>query len=146
MSILDKLMDTMHLNTEDDYDDYDDFDDDYEDERSKKGGLFKKKDKDYDYDLADDVVADKPAKKQAPARITPMRSKKGSNGMEVCVFKPTQFDESREITDTLLSNCTVVLNFEGLDVEVARGLLILHQDPVMQSVEIFERFPTTYLL
>ena len=29
MSILDKLMDTMHLNTEDDYDDYDDFDDDF---------------------------------------------------------------------------------------------------------------------
>ena len=123
MSILDKLMDTMHLNTEDDYDDYDDFDDDYEDERSKKGGLFKKKDKDYDYDLADDVVADKPAKKQAPARITPMRSKKGSNGMEVCVFKPTQFDESREITDTLLSNCTVVLNFEGLDVEIAQRII-----------------------
>ncbi len=123
MSILDKLMDTMHLNTEDDYDDYDDFDDDYEDERSKKGGLFKKKDKDYDYDLADDVVADKPAKKQTPARITPMRSKKGSNGMEVCVFKPTQFDESREITDTLLSNCTVVLNFEGLDVEVAQRII-----------------------
>ncbi len=123
MSILDKLMDTMHLNTEDDYDDYDDFDDDYEDERPKKGGLFKKKDKDYDYDLADDVVADKPAKKQTPARITPMRSKKGSNGMEVCVFKPTQFDESREITDTLLSNCTVVLNFEGLDVEVAQRII-----------------------
>ena len=123
MSILDKLMDTMHLNTEDDYDDYDDFDDDYEDERSKKGGLFKKKDKDYDYDLADDVVADKPVKKQTPARITPMRSKKGSNGMEVCVFKPTQFDESREITDTLLSNCTVVLNFEGLDVEVAQRII-----------------------
>ena len=123
MSILDKLMDTMHLNTEDDYDDYDDFDDDYEDERSKKGGLFKKKDKDYDYDLADDVVADKPTKKQTPARITPMRSKKGSNGMEVCVFKPTQFDESREITDTLLSNCTVVLNFEGLDVEVAQRII-----------------------
>ena len=123
MSILDKLMDTMHLNTEDDYDDYDDFDDDYEDERSKKGGLFKKKDKDYDYDLADDVVADKPAKKQTPARITPMRSKKGSNGMEVCVFKPTQFDESREITDTLLNGCTVVLNFEGLDVEIAQRII-----------------------
>lgn len=123
MSILDKLMDTMHLNTEDDYDDYDDFDDDYEDERSKKGGLFKKKDKDYDYDLADDVVADKPAKSRLPACITPMRSKKGSNGMEVCVFKPTQFDESREITDTLLSNCTVVLNFEGLDVEVAQRII-----------------------
>lgn len=43
--------------------------------------------------------------------------------MEVCVFKPTQFDESREITDTLLSNCTVVLNFEGLDVEVAQRII-----------------------
>ena len=66
------------MEVDDDEDDEYDLDDDYEDERSKKGGLFKKKDKDYDYDLADDVVADKPAKKQAPARITPMRSKKGS--------------------------------------------------------------------
>lgn len=123
MSIFDKIMDTMHLNAEDDYDDYDDFDDDYEEERPKKGGLFKKRDKDYDYDLEDDIVAEKAVKKPAPARITPMRSKKGNGGMEVCVFKPTQFDESREITDTLLANCTVVLNFEGLDVEVAQRII-----------------------
>ena len=95
MSIFDKIMDTMHLGNEYEYDDDDDFDDDYEEDRPKKGGIFKKKDKDYDYD----------------------------NGMEVCVFKPTQFDESREITDTLLSNCTVVLNFEGLDVEVAQRII-----------------------
>lgn len=43
MSILDKLMDTMHLNTEDDYDDYDDFDDDYEDERSKRADYSRRK-------------------------------------------------------------------------------------------------------
>ena len=43
--------------------------------------------------------------------------------MEVCVFKPTQFDESREITDTLLNGCTVVLNFEGLDVDVAQRII-----------------------
>ncbi|MEZ3504702.1 MAG: cell division protein SepF [Lachnospiraceae bacterium] len=125
MGFLDKIIDTMHLGSEDDYDDYDDFeDDDYEDGRSKRN-IFKKKDKDYDYDLEDDVITDskkvKPVKQSA--RITPMRSKKGSNGMEVCVFKPTQFEEAREITDTLLSNCTIVLNFEGLDVEIAQRII-----------------------
>ena len=125
MGFLDKIIDTMHLGSEDDYDDYDDFeDDDYEDGRSKRN-IFKKKDKDYDYDLEDDVITDskkvKPVKQSA--RITPMRSKKGSNGMEVCVFKPTQFEEAREITDTLLSNSTIVLNFEGLDVEIAQRII-----------------------
>ena len=125
MGFLDKIIDTMHLGSEDDYDDYDDFeDDDYEDGRSKRN-IFKKKDKDYDYDLEDDVITDskkvKPVKQSA--RITPMRSKKGSNGMEVCVFKPSQFEEAREITDTLLSNCTIVLNFEGLDVEIAQRII-----------------------
>ena len=97
MGIFDKLMDTMHLGN--DYeDDYDDYDDDFDDEKVK------------------------PVKQQ-PARIMPMRSKKGAAGMEVCVFKPTQFDESREITDTLLNGCTVVLNFEGLDVEIAQRII-----------------------
>lgn len=65
MSIFDKIMDTMHLGNEYEYDDDDDFDDDYEEDRPKKGGIFKKKDKDYDYDLTDDVVEnDKPAKQK----------------------------------------------------------------------------------
>ena len=35
--------------------------------------------------------------------------------MEVCVIKPRSMEDTREITDTLLANCTVVLNMEGLD-------------------------------
>lgn len=126
MGIFDKIIDTMHLGSEDGYDDYeDDFEeDDYEEERPRRT-IFKKKEKEYDYDLADDVVTEsrkaKPAKQ--PSRITPMRSKKGGSGMEVCVFKPTQFEEAREITETLLGNCTIVLNFEGLDVEVAQRII-----------------------
>ena len=43
MGFLDKIIDTMHLGSEDDYDDYDDFeDDDYEDGRSKRN-IFKKR-------------------------------------------------------------------------------------------------------
>ena len=43
--------------------------------------------------------------------------------MEVCVIKPTSFDDCREIGETLLSNRTVVLNFEGLDVDVAQRII-----------------------
>ena len=43
--------------------------------------------------------------------------------MEVCVIKPTSFDDSREIGETLLSGRTVVLNFEGLDVEIAQRII-----------------------
>lgn len=126
MGIFDKIIDTMHLGNDDDYDDYDDdFEDDFDDERPKKS-IFKKKEKEFDYDLEDDLVTEASkvkSVKQPQSRITPMRSKKGGSGMEVCVFKPTQFEEAREITDTLLSNCTVVLNFEGLDVEVAQRII-----------------------
>ena len=77
MGFLDKIMDTMHLggDYDDDYDDYDD--DDYEEDRPKKG-IFKKKEKEFDYDMEDDVVTEsgkvRPIKQQS--RITPMRSRK----------------------------------------------------------------------
>lgn len=126
MGIFDKIIDTMHLGSEDGYDDYDDLEeDDYGEERPKRGSIFQKKEKDFDYDLEDDLVKEtkkiKPVKQTS--RITPMRSKKGGSGMEVCVFKPTQFEEAREITETLLGNCTIVLNFEGLDVEIAQRII-----------------------
>ena len=123
MGIFDKVIDMMHLGG--DYEeDYDDYEEDYEEERPKKN-VFRKKEKDYDYDLEDDVVTDsgkvKPVKQAS--RITPMRSKRSGNNQEVCVFKPTQFDDTKEITDTLLTDRTVVLNFEGLDVEVAQRII-----------------------
>ena len=125
MGFLDKIMDTMHLGGDDYDDDYDDFDDDYEEERPKRGSVFKKKERDYDYDMEDDLVREsrKVRNVKQQSRITPMRSRKTSSGMEVCVFKPTLFDEAREITDTLLSQCTVVLNFEGLDVDLAQRII-----------------------
>ena len=58
MGFLDKIMDTMHLGGDDYVDDYDDFDDDYEEERPKRGSVFKKKERDYDYDMEDDLVTE----------------------------------------------------------------------------------------
>ncbi|MBE5854011.1 MAG: cell division protein SepF [Lachnospiraceae bacterium] len=45
------------------------------------------------------------------------------NGNEVCVIKPTSVEDAKEITETLLSNRTVVLNLEGLDVDVAQRII-----------------------
>jgi len=69
-------------------------------------------------------VASEP-KKQQLNRITPIRQQKKviGSGMEVCVIKPSSVEDAREITETLLANRTVVLNMEGLDVDVAQRII-----------------------
>lgn len=91
----------------------------------------------YDDDFYDDP---EPARKSAPAKdtdsgeedkvrkltpkVTPLRqTKKMGVGMEVCVIKPTTVEDAREITETLLANRTVVLNLEGLDVDIAQRII-----------------------
>ena len=67
--------------------------------------------------------------KQRPAassKITPMRSSRRANqasSMEVCVIKPASMEDTREIADTLLDNATVILNLEGIDVELAQRII-----------------------
>ena len=134
MGFLDKILNIMKLDDEDDYDDYDDFDDDDYEEEAPKRSFFKKKEKDFDYDLEDEIVketskavsksAPKAAPKQPAQKITPInRRRSGGNGMEVCVIKPTTFEDAREITETLLTGRAVVLNFEGLDVDLAQRII-----------------------
>ena len=150
MSFLDKFLDAVKVN--DDYDD-DDFldeaDDDFEDEKPKKR-FFKKLEDDYDDDLDDDLPPVKNTKKEkkekktsaatktvkqpktqnSSSKVTPMYSvKKKTSGSsagssnEVCVIKPKKFDESTEIVDALLDNCTVILNLEGLDITLAQHII-----------------------
>lgn len=70
--------------------------------------------------------ADKqPSSKNTSSKITPMRNRKSNNqgSMEVCVIKPTNMEDAREIADTLLDRCTVILNLEGIDVEMAQRII-----------------------
>ena len=72
------------------------------------------------------VVTQKPVKqpKQSSSKITPMRNaKKSTASMEVCVIKPVSMEDTREIADTLVDNCTVVLNLEGVDVDLAQRII-----------------------
>ena len=140
MGVLDKFLNAMKLHDDDGFDDDDFLDDeieeDYEEPRPKKR-LFKKLEEEEDYDgfgYEDSAPArqERKAKSQSKStrsgsagssKISPMRPRKTNSGMEVCVIKPRSMEDAREITETLLSNCTVVLNMEGLDVDVAQRII-----------------------
>lgn len=119
MGMLDKFLDVMRLNSDDDdfYDD--DYEEDYEEAAPRKRG---RKDTNVD-DAEDDEKKIRPIKSNN-SKVTPMRSpKKPGTGMEVCVIKPVTVEDAREITETLLLDRTVVLNVEGLDVDIAQRII-----------------------
>ena len=119
MGVMDKFLNYMRLTGEED-DDY--YDDDYYDdepaEKPKKSAALK--------EPVQAEAEPEPKQKKAAPKVTPMRQsprKIMGNGMEVCVIKPTSVEDAREITETLLANRTVVLNLEGLDVDIAQRII-----------------------
>ncbi len=71
------------------------------------------------------VEEERPKRNNNANKVSPIGRNKRvqGNGMEVCVIKPTSVDDGREITETLLANRTVVLNLEGLDVNIAQRII-----------------------
>lgn len=120
MSFIDKIMNVMHLNTDDEYDDYDEYDDEeYEEE------VVEKKSRKH---RVDERIEQPVAREKAPIKATPNitafgKSSRKQQGMEVCVVKPTQFEDSREVTELLLTGRTVLLNMEGLNVDTAQRII-----------------------
>ncbi|MGN0361956.1 MAG: cell division protein SepF [Bilifractor sp.] len=151
MGFFDKFLDAVRLN--DDYDDdddafFDDDDDEFDEEpeevseapRKKRFGSHKTVKPRKEIEEEEPVRRAQPeaaprytsaSKMQTrPAassqKVTPMRRSGVSashSNMEVCVIKPAKVEDYREIADTLLSGCTVVLNLEGLDVELAQRII-----------------------
>ena len=115
MSVMDKFISAMKLNVEDDDGYYDD--DFYDDEPEPLRKPSPVKDT---VPMEDDRAARKSTPKVTPTRQT---KKMPGTGMEVCVIKPTTVEDAREITETLLANRTVVLNLEGLDVDIAQRII-----------------------
>ncbi len=117
MRLLDKMLGAMKYDDEEDYEDDGYYDDDYEDRASSRS-VNKRA-------VKAQTLDDEEEKAKAPARRTPRTGSNRlmSNGMEVCVIKPTSVEDAREITDTLLENHTVLLNMEGLDVDMAQRII-----------------------
>ncbi len=126
--LTDGFLDLLRLN--DDDDDFDDIDGDYDETEEIEEIRFPKKkplkstrvrEKDEE---DDDLSLSEPAKparmkSQRNTNVVPMKSR---NGMEVCVIKPTSVDDAKDITDTLIKERAVILNLEGLHVELAQRI------------------------
>ena len=112
MNFVDTIINGIHVG-KDDYDDNEGYLDDPDVEEEMNPGFSGKQSE----------PEEAPVKRSFTSKPQQKGKKNMSNGMEVCVIKPTGVDDSREIIDTLLSNRTVLLNMEGLDVDIAQRIL-----------------------
>lgn len=110
MSAFQKFLDLMKLR--DDDEDEDDFEED-EDLSSPA-----KQDEDDEGDAPRERLH--VTKKTSAAARTRKNTKQP---MEVCVFKPTSFDDAKDIGNTILAHQTVLLNMEGVDIGLAQRII-----------------------
>ncbi len=141
MSVMDKLFNAMKFNDDDDYDEDEEYDDEdyYGDDEKPAAQPESRSSRSVSTtsSVSDDLdeedlpaAAPKPRKRfgavdrSESASVSRQVKKQYSEaGMEVCIIKPTSVNDAREVTDTLLANSTVVLNLEGLDVEIAQRII-----------------------
>lgn len=154
MGFMDRFLDIMRLNDEDDYEfDNEEYEDDEEEEEYQHRSIFgrektSRKERDAEPEITTRSTRERKeetelqrentresassrterTQRTSPNKITPINNRKsqgkqGKEDMEVCVIKPTTVEEEREITETLLKGRAVVINMEGLDVEIAQRII-----------------------
>lgn len=147
MRVFDKFLNTLKLGDDYGFDDDEGFLDDdeigedYEEERPQRRILGRSKADEDEY-LFDEESAGSAAREDRTAqtaktssqktsrnntrnqslKVSPIRSRK-QGGMEVCVIRPRSMEDAHEITETLLEGCTVILNMEGLELNLAQRLI-----------------------
>lgn len=121
---MDKFLNYMRLNgEEEEYYDDDYIDDEEEDSAPAPRRASRSRDTEDYEDSAPALKRQAPSSKITPIKQAASRRVMNGSGMEVCVIKPTSVEDAREITETLLANRTVVLNLEGLDVDIAQRII-----------------------
>ncbi len=124
MSFITNIMKNLRLNQEDDYDldeDYD-FDDEYRDEEPRRPSLFAKKSTaDVEDDFEEDEEQPRPRLFGGKTKSNVTSMKKPS--VEVTMIKPSSMDDARTISEYLLNDKAVVLNMEGLHMEIAQRII-----------------------
>lgn len=129
MSVMDKLINAMKFN-DDMYEDENEGEerDIYESAPENEEQVFEREEDSME-DIENTSVPrstrrrNVPEREGAPSVRPPKRQYSGEASMEVCIAKPTSVNDARDVTDLILSGSSVVLNLEGLDVEVAQRIL-----------------------
>ena len=120
MGVVDKVKNLFTINYDEfDEDYYDDgFYDDVEDVKESK----KTKSKKAKYDDFLDEEYEKPTRSsRSSKKVVPMHQPRPA--FEVNVIKPTGYENTTDIIDTLLEGKAVVLNLEGLKLDVAQRIV-----------------------
>ena len=128
-----------------DNEDYDyDEEEDYEVKEKKPSRRERKKEEEQQQTAATFDISEKQRQKQQN-KITPINRnrRQGQPGMEVCVIKPTTIEDEIEITETLLNGRTVVINMEGLSVDIAQRIIDFTSGATLPCMEIYRRSPIT---
>ncbi len=141
MSVFDRFLNSIKLNDDDDLDDDEYFDDEDEldDSRPSRRFIDRREDEDIDDDpfepvsrqsIPDPEPRRKKRSAQAPkdSKVSAFRPKRagavseGSNNFSVCVIRPKSMEDALQIAQMLIAHCTIILNLEGLDLEVSQRI------------------------
>lgn len=145
------FLDSMKLTEDDDNEDYDDYVQEEERKERKKAEKLEQKRQekksfaasrsvasdDYSFSAGtttnysstntsttnvNDIRKQKVEKPTPPvSKVVPIRN--AVRGLEVCIMKPTSFEDSQDICDMLLSGRAAVINLEGFDVDIAQRVM-----------------------
>lgn len=124
--MVNKILNIMRLDGDEYDNDYEE-EDDYEEETPVRKSGSKQKVREEYYD--EDEEEDEPERiskmrTRTNGKVVPMRSVGNKNrSMEVCVIKPHTVEDGKQISDTLLDGRAVVLNLEGLQVNIAQRII-----------------------
>lgn len=131
-NIFKNFLNSMKL-TEDDDDDYEDYLEEQAEKEERRARRQEKREaKQLKYEeaksqsSASQTVAANDIKRERVSRmerstankVVPIRTT--SKGLEVCIMKPTSFEDSQEICDLLLTGRAIVINLEGFDDKLAQ--------------------------
>lgn len=126
----DKIKNVFTMDYNDEYDDYyDDFDDELEEENIETTTSRKRvTERVTSQDEEDTPVRTRTTsqfrsnRNNRSSKVVPMRGSSSSD-MEVCVIKPTHYENTKDIIDTLLEGKSVVLNLEGIKIDLAQRIV-----------------------
>jgi len=114
-NFFDRIMGFLKLNDDDLDDEYDDYDD--EDSEPAPEPVKKRQERYEEPEEEREKIS--PLRRRQPT-VVPSRQVHGS---EICMIRPKSVDEGREICDTLLSGRAVVINLEGINMDVAQRVI-----------------------
>ncbi len=133
-NIFKNILDSLKLTEDDDYDDYVMEEEEKEAKRAERAErktttrqqvrpAYEREEPSPIFNTVNDTRKDKVTRLERTAsnKVVPIRTT--PKGFEVCIMKPSTFEDSQDICDMLLSGRAAVINLEGFDVDLAQRIM-----------------------